>query len=321
MVSKAKNAELIKEFLGVAPISCLWVEMVAEKGNTGLDVILHLGAHRTGSTSFQRLLQENRQKLNQNGVAFWGPQITRNGRFSGLLRATGANDRETARLIRRNKGQIAIEMQRLQDRGITRLIVSEENMLGTMRGNLEAGQLYPRQEERLGRFVDAFAGQIVEVALTIRAYTDYWNSVLGFGAGLAFTRPDHMMIARLASLPRTWKSVVLGLEKTFEAAQISVFEFDDVKSRPEAILAGLQTRMPALGAFPGVHNAGPEAASRAKYFKSCGLNGVKGSAFDADQTDDLRNRYQRDLSWLAMQGRPDQHETRPAMIGSRRGVA
>ena len=70
----------------------------AQKGLWRMEVILHIGAHRTGTTSLQRAVQRNRKKLADNGVAFWGAQITRGGRFSGLLRANDATDAQTRRL-------------------------------------------------------------------------------------------------------------------------------------------------------------------------------------------------------------------------------
>ena len=52
-----------------------------------MDVILHVGAHRTGTTSLQAFLERNRQLLNDNGIAVWTPRWTRSALFSGLYRA------------------------------------------------------------------------------------------------------------------------------------------------------------------------------------------------------------------------------------------
>jgi len=209
----------------------------------------------------------------------------------------------------------------LAARGITKLIVSEENMLGTMRANLSAGSLYPRLEERLDRFARAFGGAVSEVALTIRDYPDYWTSVLAFGATQGLGRPDPALVSQLATQPRRWSSVVRGLERVFTKAEVSVFEFDAVKAHPEVMLKRLQTKMPPLRAFPGVHNAGPDQSSRAAFFKSLGLKGHGGLAFDQGQTADLRNMYQRDLDWLSGSSAQGNSTDRPGMVGQRRGVA
>ena len=45
-----------------------------------MDVILHLGAHRTGSTSFQEYMT----RVQSGDVAYWGPKITRGGLLDGV---------------------------------------------------------------------------------------------------------------------------------------------------------------------------------------------------------------------------------------------
>ena len=49
-----------------------------------MEIVLHIGAHRTATTSFQAYMRGNAPGLVQGGVAFWGPLRTRNGLFSGL---------------------------------------------------------------------------------------------------------------------------------------------------------------------------------------------------------------------------------------------
>ena len=49
-----------------------------------LEVILHIGAHRTGTTSFQRTLYQNTHHLMKNGLEFLGPHETLNVPSEGL---------------------------------------------------------------------------------------------------------------------------------------------------------------------------------------------------------------------------------------------
>lgn len=46
-----------------------------------MDIILHLGAHRTASTSFQRYMRSVSDALAAGGTGFWGPGRTRKGLF------------------------------------------------------------------------------------------------------------------------------------------------------------------------------------------------------------------------------------------------
>ena len=52
-----------------------------------MDIILHLGAHRTGAASFQCYLRSVDAELAGLGIGFWGPQRTRQGLFHGLYDA------------------------------------------------------------------------------------------------------------------------------------------------------------------------------------------------------------------------------------------
>ena len=49
-----------------------------------MDIILHLGAHRAASTSFQTYLRGADAQLAGQGIGFWGPQRTRKGLFHDL---------------------------------------------------------------------------------------------------------------------------------------------------------------------------------------------------------------------------------------------
>ena len=50
-----------------------------------MEIILHLGAHRTASTSFQYYLRKNGARLAASGIGVWGPCQTRNGLMEGVL--------------------------------------------------------------------------------------------------------------------------------------------------------------------------------------------------------------------------------------------
>jgi len=207
----------------------------ARKGLWGfLEVILHIGAHRTGSSSLQKALQRNRQNLRKNGVAVWGPQDTRGGLFSGMLRQARPGDQARTRLIERNRGLIAIELERLKTRGIKTLLVSEENIIGSMIGNLRTGLLYPGLEARLAPFASVFRGHLCRVGLAIRPYGSYWASVLGYGLRTGRMLPDAEMLDHLAAQPRPWRRVVADVARAFPGSSVVVWEFDRLIGRPQA---------------------------------------------------------------------------------------
>ena len=81
------------------------------KGAQLMEIILHVGAHRTGTTSFQRAMTQGRGALMRSGTVFWGPQVTRSGRFSGLMRGPGSEPDETARLVDGVKQRVPAEIR------------------------------------------------------------------------------------------------------------------------------------------------------------------------------------------------------------------
>ncbi|MCF6192421.1 MAG: tetratricopeptide repeat protein [Candidatus Hydrothermae bacterium] len=79
-----------------------------------MDVILHIGAHRTGTTTFQTYLEDNRDHLNEIGTEFWGPNRTRSGLFSGLVKRPDKVNRDAQRRGERANGLLQMELDRLE---------------------------------------------------------------------------------------------------------------------------------------------------------------------------------------------------------------
>ena len=61
-----------------------------------MEIVFHLGAHRTGSTTFQSYMYDNIRVLEDGGIAYWGPKTTRKGLFRGLIPTDPANEGQTA---------------------------------------------------------------------------------------------------------------------------------------------------------------------------------------------------------------------------------
>ncbi len=232
----------------------LLITYLAQRGMGFLDVILHIGAHRTGTTSFQRALQQNQHDLVKSGVTFWGPRTTRSGRFSGLL---GPKKPETEKLVERNRGVISIEIARLEKAGQKTLLVSEENILGSMRANLRATRLYPGLDERLSRFASVFGPVCRQIGLTIRPYEDYWSSTMAYAIKAGHQVFDEEGLDRLVTQPRSWRNVVSDVATAFPKARVTVWEFDRLIGKPQSqyrLMAGRRGRLRPMNER---HNVSP----------------------------------------------------------------
>jgi len=191
-----------------------------------VDVILHLGAHRTGTTTLQRYLENNRDNLNGIGTEFWGPNRTRSGLFAGLVKQPAHITHDAILRGKRSSGLIQMELGRLELSGVKSLIVSEENMIGAMPSNLAVGQLYPDARVRLDRFANAFGLHCKRVTLSIRSYDKYWASVFAFMVERGRKLPNTQELDRLVTQPRRWRDVIGEVASVFPQAELVVWPFE-----------------------------------------------------------------------------------------------
>lgn len=268
-------------------VSNMWVgQCFAARIGFGLRVmktILHLGVHRTATTTFQDYLERNALRLDGAGVAVWTPQTVRKGLFDGMVRAphldSPANQSATS--------MIELAWRRLRRDGKSHLIVSEENMIGTIRGNIRAKCLYPELTPRLSRFATVFGNSCQRILMSVRAYDTFWMSSIDFAQGTDFELQNAKFGERVLNNPRRWRHVIRDVHRTFPKAEIVVLPYEtfgghcgdmfDCAMDDGGLSGGLVTS-------PVLHN-------RAQHDVP--------SPFQRKTQQKLRRRYQKDLDWLA----------------------
>jgi hypothetical protein len=274
-----------------------------------MDILLHLGAHRTATSGFQAFLWANRAALAAAGLTPWTPRRTRDGLLDGLIRhpmrVTLTDERRAARAL----GRLRLEFDRLDRAGQSALLISEENLLGTMMNNIEDRGLYPFLTDRMARYAPAFDGRGLHVGLGIRDYADYWASCLGFAIGRGHPAPDRALLDCLVTQPRRWRHLVREIATVFPAARITVWTHEAMAGRARAVTAALSGQgVPAGLTDPrDRHNRGPgydavvEAlALRGETLPEAAARQSAGRwmPFDADQHAVLHAQYRQDLAWL-----------------------
>ncbi len=262
-----------------------------------MDIILHIGAHRTATTTFQHYMRGQANELSRAGIAFWGPARTRAGLFHGMFSSGDMNAPDRRRVV----GRVALNLTKARDRGRRAMIVSDENLSGNVRDNLRRGVLYPGVRTRLERVDEVFGGRVTQVVLTIRSLDLYWASALGFGLTRGRRVPDVAACDRLVTAPRSWRDVITDIACAMPQARIRVLPFETLGGRPDALLSQI-TGLPApadpegrrLNATPKLPDlreiAGPEGLPRGE---------GRWQPFDIAQASMLREVYQDDLFWLA----------------------
>jgi hypothetical protein len=264
-----------------------------------MDVILHIGAHRTGTSSLQAWLMQNEEVLADTGTAVWGPERTRAGLFAGLIKRPDLVNGEDERAARRAATRIRMEIDRLEEAGVQRLIVSEENVMGTMPVCLDHATLYPDLRGRLDRVAEAFGPHLTGVALSVRRSDQWWASVLAVAQARGADAPGARLLDRLAQHPRSWRRVVQVVRSAF-GLPVTVWSFEGLLG---AHAAQLRAMAPGAGLPSGlyeqhcVRNAAPRVAAWGQGAPATGGN-TRYMPFSTRQRGEMTLRYLEDLAWL-----------------------
>lgn len=189
-----------------------------------LDLILHIGAHRTGTTAFQQLLARNNARLRQDGVAVWGPDVLRSdGLRSFVSDHTVGRDRNVVLA----NAQAALAPHISAAEGCARIVVSDENLVGAMRVNYASATLYPDAGARLKALSMLLPLRPSAIIFTIRDLAGYWRSVHAHLA-LRGVVGDSMDTARLAaSAGNSWLPVMRAIRSVFADAPLRVMRYDN----------------------------------------------------------------------------------------------
>ena len=270
-----------------------------------LDVILHIGAHRTATTSFQHYMRENSSYFARKGIGFWGPARLRKGLLTGVI--PRPLDHEPQKQFLRAKGRIALQLDRSEKSGLTQLIVSEENLLGTLRDNLRSGALYPAAGERIARFMAAFGPRVRGVSLTIRSLDKYWTSALSLSMTRGVSLPSPAKLGDISSATRSWSDVVTDVAAAVPNVPLRVVTFEATAGAADQTFAAVTGHnAPNLGHLPWRNSQptpcellelplGLEQRNRLKGLCS----GNRFTPFSETEAAALRERYQDDIHWLA----------------------
>lgn len=249
-------------------------------------------------------MRANARVLDKRDVAFWGPGRTRNGLFHGIMPVPSRLGR--ARQLARAKGRIAIRLAKLDERGIRRLVISDENMMGSMRANMRTCSLYASVGERMARYHAAFGTDVRRAVICLRRPDTYWASVFGYCLMRIGRLPAPEDMARIAAMPRSWRDVITDLACAMPGVDIVALPHEwwghDASARLAALLE--DGDVPRRGADV-CRNAGPDQATlMAEIAQRAALPVERLTGADAmpefagEQLAALCERYEDDLFWL-----------------------
>ncbi|SIT74330.1 hypothetical protein SAMN05421665_0031 [Yoonia rosea] len=191
------------------------------------DVILHLGAHRTGTTSLQ--FQLDNAALPHVGVSALTPPRTDKRTDDGLRSAFADFQR-----LRKNplRAFVRLRMHRnikrlMLARTTKRVVVSDEMFLGPIFGQ-DGTSIYPEAEKWLKDCAAFLGPSVSEIHLVVRSYADFLTSAYAMRAVYAKGVGDLRIYQKeLVRCRRGWPEVVADIRAAFPGRSIRVWVFPD----------------------------------------------------------------------------------------------
>lgn len=209
-------------------------------GNKTPGLILHLGAHRTGSTRLQTLLDSNANMLAEAGIVALTPPRPGKRNATTIRDAVGALPKKRGGLFkrRRKKKKARALLSRLlaaasPDNVVRRVIVSEENMLGPA-FETNGDSLYVSAYSKLVAFRQMLGRSPSEIHLTLRSYDTFLVSVYAMRAvyGVQILPFDEIR-ENLIAVRRGWPDLVADITRAFPGTPLTLTraEVDPMASR------------------------------------------------------------------------------------------
>jgi hypothetical protein len=209
-------------------------------------IILHCGAPKTGSTSFQHLLYANRALLLEKG--FYCPAVSRKKRVKDDIRlllgdlTRPENDNQAYRY---HVNEVIEQI--CKETGCHTLIVSNENILGKP-------FIGPRR--RFYEFADAAADRIhlalhdydVDVRFVIRDYAAFLPSWYVQQVRMGSKMRFEQFLESYDFKRMNWQTPVNALRKHFEPSRVGIFDHGEMVADPHEFLRTMFPEvMAALG--------------------------------------------------------------------------
>ncbi|CUX80308.1 hypothetical protein [Roseibaca calidilacus] len=181
-----------------------------------MSLSIHVGAHKTATSHLQHGFSKARGILRQKGVAYFGPELLRGKLRLPALGGSGTKPpTDLLAAFARNR--------------MCRLVLSEENILGTTRADLVAkgARFYPAAAPRLTRLLESLGCDDATVYLSIRAPLSFLNSAHGQqqNAGRFTSIDDYLAQVRTDAL--RWSELVQRLGAVPGVARVVVWRYED----------------------------------------------------------------------------------------------
>ena len=271
--------------------------VIADWARRIMDVILHIGAHRTGTMSFQEYMRHHTAVLAERGIGFLGLGQSEQGGLRCL-------DEMSQKDMLSDK-ELGKQLDLARATGVSILVVSDENLLGSVRRNLRDRRLYPQCAARVAHVLRSFDGPVARVVLGIRSLEQYWCSTLADAVMHGAPVPTRSDLADIAGNNRTWRDVVEDIARAAHGVDLRVLPLERYSAWPHALLKGaIDQEAPAdvqrrclkrSPTLPGLRRA---LHDRGQSTSSLPFGMEHWNPFTNEEHAALREMYADDIMWL-----------------------
>ncbi|MEP2920467.1 hypothetical protein [Sulfitobacter sp.] len=188
----------------------------------GKPLYVHLGAHRTGTSSFQMMLAENRDLIEQAGYDLAYPG--RDDIPQGKLRLRLPHPRNLDKWESDFLPMATKELQRFATPDSHGMILSEENIPGRMI-HFQAGQFYPAAEVRMQTLAAAARAPVARAVLVVRDYIGLYISAYRKRAEDNLSPPFEKGRQNMLRMDRGWPDLVRLVLKHLKVQELVVIDY------------------------------------------------------------------------------------------------
>lgn len=200
---------------------------------SGLEVVIHFGAHKTATTFLQKFLKGERAELRRQGVGYIPLDLSRAMVLPFIVRATrgAASPAQTdADMFR---GMIMESVEEPADAApVRRLVISDENLAGPALAILNKAELYPTAPDRLRALVNQFPGTRLKLMLCIRDYADFIPSVYCELLRRHKLAPLMKMLNRHDDMVLSWPTYLSAIAAALPECEVHYWAYEDFVRSP-----------------------------------------------------------------------------------------
>lgn len=203
-----------------------------------MEIVLHLGAHKTATTYLQVLLERNVVALEQHNIGLAHPKTLR-PMFAVAPRRNFPSERAhriSSRTWALNQViDTAVDLQR------RRLVISEEQLIGSLRALMSGRGLYRDVQKELRAVTGALQDHPVRVMMCIRSYDSFFVSAYGQVLnGWKYLPFDARLRERLIQDNRGWPEIIADIMQALpKGSTLNLWRFEDFPVLRNKILAAM----------------------------------------------------------------------------------